>query len=59
MFRDGFGWRKGEGGKRWGNLPGSEGTHHDFTVLAGQVAHLACLRHGRVARGFLAADVGV
>jgi len=40
-------------------LPGGEGAGHDFAMLAGQIAHLACLRLGRVAGRHLAADVGV
>lgn len=48
----------GKGGNKRG-LPGGEGAHHDFAVLAGQIADLACLRHGWVAWGHLAADVGV
>lgn len=57
--KKGRGKLEGDEGGGVGGLPSGEGAHHDFSMLAGQVAHLACLRHGRVARGFLAADVGV
>lgn len=47
------------GGDEQVEVGGLEGRGGDVAVFAGQVAHLACLRLGRVAGGDLAAEEGV